>query len=83
MVQEAYSSARFVGQNMPHIDPLKEVKAVVEMLNAELISNEQATEKLNAGDWYENHGKLTKEKKKKGPGEKNENSKVLKVANDG
>jgi hypothetical protein len=43
---------------MPHIDPLKEIKAVREMLGLSdttpLISREQATEMLGAGQWDEN-----------------------------
>ena len=57
MVTEAYLNSRFVGVNMPHIDPLKEVKAVRSMLGNDadpLISREQATEYLGAGDWNKN-----------------------------
>lgn len=61
MVIEAYSKCRFIGKNMPHIDPLKEAKSVELMLNLGLISREQATEMLNLGDWYENYLKLQEE----------------------
>jgi lambda family phage portal protein len=64
MVVDAYSNARFVGKNMPHIDPLKEVKAVRSMLGDEttpLISREQATENLNAGSWSDNYSTNLKE----------------------
>jgi len=60
MVIQSYLQCRFVGRGMPHIDPLKEVKAVREMLGNEadgitaLISREQASEMLNVGDWHEN-----------------------------
>jgi len=56
MVTEAYLNCRFIGANMPHIDPLKEVKAVREMLGdkAPLISHEQAAEILGLGDWGQN-----------------------------
>lgn len=58
MVTESYSQCRFTGKNMPHIDPLKEIKAVREMLGISdttpLISREQATEMLGAGQWDEN-----------------------------
>lgn len=59
-VIEAYSKARFVGKRMPHIDPLKEANAIRKLLGDRskgelpLISNEQATEMANAGDWREN-----------------------------
>jgi capsid protein len=61
MVIEAYSKCRFIGKNMPHIDPLKEAKSVELMLNLGLVSREQATEMLNLGDWYENYLKLQEE----------------------
>lgn len=55
MVVEAYQSARFTGPLVPHIDPLKEVNAVREMLGASaanipLITVEGAVEILNGGD---------------------------------
>lgn len=65
MVTESYSQCRFTGKNMPHIDPLKEIKAVREMLGIDdktpLISREQATEMLNAGQWDENFMKNLEE----------------------
>lgn len=59
MVVEAYTEASFLGINLPHIDPLKEVNAVRRMLGDRtkgefpLISNDQATEMLNNGDFVE------------------------------
>ncbi len=65
MVTESYTQCRFTGKNMPHIDPLKEIKAVREMLGVDgavaLISREQATEMLNAGQWDENFMKSLEE----------------------
>lgn len=54
-VLDAYRNARFVGVGVPHIDPLKEVKAEREKLgataiNLPLTTLEQATESLNGGD---------------------------------
>lgn len=63
MAIEAYTTARFQGLKMPHIDPLKEVKAVREMIEEGLISKEHATEILNIGDWWENIEQIKKEKK--------------------
>lgn len=67
MVTESYSQCRFIGKNMPHIDPLKEIKAVREMLGIDgatpLISREQATEMLNSGQWDENFMKSLEEEK--------------------
>ena len=65
MVTESYTQCRFTGKNMPHIDPLKEIKAIREMLGVNgaepLISREQATELLNAGQWDENFMKYMEE----------------------
>jgi len=65
MVTDSYSQCRFTGKNMPHIDPLKEIKAVREMLGVDgavpLISREQAVELLNAGQWDENFMKSLEE----------------------
>ncbi len=65
MITEAYCKARFTGKNMPHIDPVKEVKAVVEMIEKGLISNEQGAETLNVGEWRENYNKLMQEQEVK------------------
>jgi len=59
MVLEAYTEASFLGVNLPHIDPLKEVKAIRAMIGdrtkgeVPLISLDQATEQLNNGDFKE------------------------------
>jgi capsid protein len=66
MVLESYSQCRFIGKNMPHIDPLKEIKAIRAMLGDDitpLISREQATENLNSGAWDENYLKNLEEEK--------------------
>lgn len=59
MVVSAYTNAKFLGVNLPHIDPLKEVKAIREMIGdrskgqVPLINYDMATEELNNGDWRE------------------------------
>lgn len=63
MITEAYTKSRWTGKNMPHIDPLKEVKAVELMLGLDLISREQATEDLGKGAWSENYQKIQEENK--------------------
>ncbi len=67
MVVDAYCQCRFIGKNMPHIDPLKEIKAIRAMLGdsdqTPLISREQATESLNSGEWSENYSKNLEESK--------------------
>jgi hypothetical protein len=59
VVVEAYANSRFIGVNVPHIDPLKEIKAARERLgknyeNVPLTTGEQETEIMNAGDFAEN-----------------------------
>jgi len=67
MVIDSYAQCRFIGKNMPHIDPLKEIKAIRAMLGdndqTPLISREQATESLNAGEWNANYTKNKEETK--------------------
>lgn len=66
MTVEAFYASRFTGKKMPHIDPLKEAKAIRAMLGDEvvpLISREQATEDLGMGDWNENYKKSLEEDK--------------------
>lgn len=66
MAVEAAFSARFTGKKMPHIDPLKEAKAIRAMLGDDttaLISFEQATEAMGSGDWMSNYKKHLEEKK--------------------
>lgn len=67
--KEAFCNSKFTGINMPHIDPLKEVKAVREMLGSPaegilpLISYDRASEQLNQGEWTENYTKYKEETK--------------------
>lgn len=67
MITDSYAQCRFIGKNMPHIDPLKEIKAIRAMLGdldqTPLISREQATEALNSGEWLENYLKNLEEEK--------------------
>lgn len=65
----AFSQCKFLGVNMPHIDPLKEVKAFRELLGDQttgvpLISFDQAAEALGFGDWLENYKRFLKEQEK-------------------
>ena len=65
LAKEAILNARFTGKKMPHIDPLKEAKAVRSMLGdnkTALISFEQAAENLGAGDWLQNYKKFLRER---------------------
>lgn len=67
LIVEAYSNARFTGANVPHIDPLKEVKAEREKLgelskHIPLTTVEAATEALNGGDSSANIFQFAKER---------------------
>ena len=67
-ILDAYRTARFVGTNVPHIDPLKEVNAERAKLgllaaNIPLTTIEAATEALNGGDSYANIEQYAKELK--------------------
>jgi|GEM_PF-1037071 len=67
-IVEGYSSAKFTGAAMPHIDPVKEMNAIRLAMgsggaNIPLISNEQATEAAGYGDWEANVKKLSEENK--------------------
>jgi capsid protein len=63
MVKESFAQCRFIGKNMPHIDPLKEAKSIELMLQLKLISREQASELLNMGSWEDNFKKNLEEEK--------------------
>lgn len=65
-ILSAYRSARFVGANVPHIDPVKEVNAERLKLGESgksipLTTAEAATEALNGGDYESNVKKYAKE----------------------
>lgn len=78
VIIEAYQNARFVGANIPHIDPMKEVNAERAKLgdagkHAPLTTLERATEALNGGDYFANvaefENELSQAKNLKEPGE--------------
>ncbi len=63
---EAYKFARFVGANVPHIDPVKEVEAERKKLgalgvNLPLTTAEAATENLSEGDFASNAEQFNRE----------------------
>jgi capsid protein len=62
---EAYRKARWLGVNVPHIDPLKEVEAERKKLGDEttpLTTYDQASERLGSGDFSQNIEKIKQEK---------------------
>lgn len=67
MMKEAYLNCRFIGKNVPHIDPLKEINAVRAKLgkkfeNVPLESLDQATEEMDTGDFISIINKAKNEK---------------------
>jgi lambda family phage portal protein len=58
---EAYRNCRFIGANVPHVDPLKEANAEVVKINNSLTTREAASEELGTGEFYVNVEKLKKE----------------------
>lgn len=67
-IVEGYQTARWVGATVPHIDPVKEVKAIRAKLgkwadNLPLTNIEKATEELNGGDWHDNFDQAMLERK--------------------
>lgn len=69
LIIDSYTNARFVGANVPHIDPLKEVNAERAKLGASgksipLTTAEAATEALNGGDYDTNLTHYAEELKK-------------------
>ncbi len=66
MILEAYRNARFIGANVPSVDPVKEAKAERLKLGESgadipLTTPERATENLGEGDFKENAKKFTKQ----------------------
>lgn len=64
--KESYRNARFIGANVPHIDPEKEVRAERAKLGTlsehlPLTTQEAATEALNGGDSVQNTMNFSKE----------------------
>lgn len=62
---EAYRKTRWLGVNVPHIDPLKEVMAERKKLGDEttpLTTYDQASERLGSGDFSQNLEKIKQEK---------------------
>lgn len=69
MVIESYQNARFVGANVPHIDPVKEVEAERLKLGSgaahiPLTTVEASTEALGAGDYDSNIEQILREAKR-------------------
>jgi capsid protein len=54
LLRAAYCQAKWIGDNPPILDPLKEVLAQIEAINARLTTRTEATLKVNGGDFEAN-----------------------------
>ncbi|HOD34007.1 MAG TPA: hypothetical protein PKO12_11035, partial [Holophaga sp.] len=55
------SYATWVGDNLPILDPLKEVLAAAEMVESGFSDYEEQTLRLTGGDWEQVHERLTRQ----------------------
>jgi len=60
----AFKTSEFIGVNMPHVDPVKEVNAEVLKINNLLTTREKAARDLGVGDWHQNIENLRQENEK-------------------
>lgn len=61
LIRAAYSSARWVGDNPPILDPLKEVLSSEEMVDYGFSDYEEQAMRLTGGDWENTHERLTRQ----------------------
>jgi hypothetical protein len=65
ILRAAYCSAKWIGDNPPILDPLKEVMAAQEQINYGLTTHAEQTARLNGGDFEANLPRLAREIKLK------------------
>ena len=61
LLREAWSGARWIGPVQGSLDPLKEAKADIMLINRGIKTHEQVTRERGGGDWEENMEELTRE----------------------
>jgi lambda family phage portal protein len=61
LVREAWCGARWIGPVQGQLDPLKEAKASMLLVNAGIKTHEQVTREMGGGDWQENVEQLKRE----------------------
>lgn len=61
ILRAAYCSAKWIGDNPPILDPLKEVLAIQEQLDYALTTHSEGTARLNSGDFESNLPRLARE----------------------
>lgn len=57
----AITAIRFISQPIPHIDPTKETTAIIDKVDNNLMTRQQATEELGTGDWEDVIEKIKQE----------------------
>lgn len=62
LVRQAWCGCSWLGISMGHVDPLKEIKAAVERINANVTTEEQEASEYNGNDWNANIRQRRKEK---------------------
>lgn len=65
LIRAAYCSARWIGDNAPILDPVKEVQAAQALIDYGLSTFSEQTMRLTGGDWEANHERLKREIKKR------------------
>jgi lambda family phage portal protein len=68
LLRAAYCNARWIGDNPPILDPLKEVLAAGELIDRTLSTRADQTMRLTGGDFEENVPQLAREVKRLGEG---------------
>ena len=61
LLRAAWSGARWIGPVQGSLDPLKEAKADILLINRGIKTHEQVTRERGGGDWEENMEELTRE----------------------
>jgi len=61
ILRSAYSYATWVGDNLPILDPLKEVLAATELVESGFSDYEEQTLRLTGGDWEQTHERLVRQ----------------------
>lgn len=65
ILRSAYCSAKWIGDNPPILDPLKEVMAAQEQIDYGLTTHAEQTARLNGGDFESNMQRLPRENRLK------------------
>lgn len=64
LIHDAYLGANWIGPSQGQLDPVKEVNAEIKAISEGLTTREQATIRLNGGQWDSNVDQLARENKK-------------------